>query len=234
MRLFIVRHADPDYPNDHITDHGHKEAAACAERFKKLGLDRLYTSPLGRARATCGYTAEALGMEPVVLDWTAELAGTEQEFEGHGRLCVWDTPGELIRAHDPLPGHTNYLELAPFNNRSVREHIARIDRESDKFLAGLGYVREGYRYRIERTSTERVAVFCHGGFGLTWLAHLLAIPTPLVWSGFWLSPTSVTTVLFDERSTSWAVPRCIGVADTCHLYEAGLPVLPRGIKANFE
>lgn len=78
----------------------------------------------------------------------------------------------------------------------------------------------------------KIAVFCHGGLGLTWLAHLLEIPLPLVWSGFWLPPSSVTTVLFDERSPQWAVPRVVGLGDVSHLYEAGLPVQPSGIKAN--
>jgi hypothetical protein len=77
-------------------------------------------------------------------------------------------------------------------------------------------------------------VFCHGGFGLTWLAHLLALPLPLVWSGFWLPPSSVTTMLFDERSPEWAVPRCIGLGDVSHLYAAGLQVQARGIMANFD
>jgi hypothetical protein len=44
----------------------------------------------------------------------------------------------------------------------------------------------------------------------------------------------VTTVLFDERSPEWAVPRCIGFCDVSHLYAAGLPVQPRGILANFD
>jgi hypothetical protein len=77
-------------------------------------------------------------------------------------------------------------------------------------------------------------VFCHGGFGLTWLAHLLALLLPLVWSGFWLPPSSVTTMLFDERSPEWAVPRCIGLGDVSHLYAAGLQVQARGIMANFD
>ena len=64
--------------------------------------------------------------------------------------------------------------------------------------------------------------------------HLLEIPLPLMWAGFHLPPSSVTTVLFDERSEQWAVPRCTGVGDVSHLYAAGLPVQPAGIKANVD
>ena len=44
----------------------------------------------------------------------------------------------------------------------------------------------------------------------------------------------IDAAVFDERSTEWAVPRCIGMGDVSHLYAAGLPVQARGIIANFD
>ena len=67
-----------------------------------------------------------------------------------------------------------------------------------------------------------------------WLAHLLEIPLSLVWVGFWLPPSSVPTVLFEERSSKRAAPRCIGLGDVAHLYAAGSPVRPRGSKGNVD
>jgi probable phosphoglycerate mutase len=75
MRLYIIRHADPDYANDSLTPAGHQEAAALAGRLAAQGLDRIYTSPLGRAVRTARYTADALRLEPVVEEWTSELSG---------------------------------------------------------------------------------------------------------------------------------------------------------------
>ena len=103
----------------------------------------------------------------------------------------------------------------------------------DEFLSRHGYERVAGRYRIKNRNDQKIAVFCHGGFGLTWLAHLLEIPVHLMWSGFWLPTSSVTTLIFEECSNEWAVPRCIQLGDTSHLYESGLPVLPRGIIANY-
>src|SRR5688572_26201527 len=100
MRLFIVRHADPDYPNNTITPAGHLEARALAERFKKLGLDRIYASPLGRAVHTMQYTADALNMTGSIEEWTAEL-GHCRVKGSWGEYCVWDVPGEEIRAASP-------------------------------------------------------------------------------------------------------------------------------------
>lgn len=40
MRLYIIRHADPDYPNNTITPEGHLEAQALAKRLSSHGLDQ--------------------------------------------------------------------------------------------------------------------------------------------------------------------------------------------------
>ncbi len=234
MRLFIIRHADPDYPNNTITPAGHLEAQALAKRMSRIGLDYIYSSPLGRAIHTMQYTADALGMTGQIAEWTAELGDCRVRAEPWGDMCVWDLPGEVIRTRVPHVTAENWHTHEPLTNPLLRETFERVVRDSDAFLARHGYRREGGRYRIERSNRDRIAVFCHGGFGLWWLAHLLELPLPLVWSGFFLPPSSVTTILFDERSDQWAVPRCLGVGDVSHLYAAGLPVQPSGIKANVD
>ena len=143
-------------------------------------------------------------------------------------------PGEVIREREGFAAHDRWHGRPPFADPIFRERWAILQRNSDAFIARHGYERDGGRYRVVRSNRETLAIFCHGGFGLTWLAHLLHLPVPLVWSGFWLPPSSVTTILFDERSSHWAVPRCIGLGDIGHLYEAGLAVQAAGIQANFD
>lgn len=234
MRLYIIRHADPDYAIDSITPEGHKEAAALAKRMQAERLDRIYSSPLGRAQATMKYTAEAIGIEPATLPWTAELSGWNVTDEGGVRHVIWDLDGATVRRRQPVPAVENWYEHPPYDNPDFVERYAQLKGDSDAFLSSLGYEREGGVYRIIEPNRKRVAVFCHMGFGLAWLAHLLELPLPLVWAGFWLAPSSVTTILFDERTPETAVPRCIGLGDVAHLYEAGLPARPRGIIANFD
>lgn len=72
MILYIIRHADPDYAHNTITPLGKEEALALGQRMSRVKLDRIYTSPLGRAIDTARPTMLALGMENTVLDWTAE------------------------------------------------------------------------------------------------------------------------------------------------------------------
>ena len=233
MRLYIIRHADPDYANDTITPAGHREAQALAKRLVAQGLDRIYSSPLGRAQDTARYTSEALNMPYTVEDWTQEIGGWTIDQEPQGRCAVWDVHGETIRAAQPFVSRDNWHEQRPLDQPVFRRRFEALKRSSDAFLARHGYVRESGRYRIVKRNREKIAIFCHHGFGSTWLAHLLELPLPMVWIGFVLISSSVTTILFDERSEEWAVPRCIGLSDVSHLYEAGLAVQTRGIKANF-
>jgi probable phosphoglycerate mutase len=234
MRLFIIRHADPDYPNNTITPAGHLEAQALAVRMKRLGLDRIYSSPLGRAVDTMRYTADALEMPHTIEDWTAELSDCGVTVEPWGKMSIWDVPAEHIRENGSRPTHENWHTFRHFDTPSIRVTHERVRRDSDAFLARHGYEHVEGRYRIVRGNRDKIAVFCHGGFGLFWLSHLLELPLPMVCGGFFLPPSSVTTILFDERTSDWAVPRCVGMGDVSHLYAAGLPVQPAGIKANVD
>ena len=233
MRLYIVRHADPDYINDTITPEGHLEAQALAKRFQKEGLHKIYSSPLGRAKDTAKYTADLLNLELNIEHWTKEL-DDHVSLEPWGRMFTINVPGEIIRGCEPLPDHETWYKRGPFANTNFHNTYKKLREFSDEFLSRHGYERQGGRYLCKRPNRDKIAVFCHGGFGLTWLSILLELPPSLVWAGFWMPPSSVTTILFDERSNQWAVPRCIGFGDVSHLYAEGLPVRPSGIIANFE
>lgn len=52
MKLVIVRHGDPDYSIDSLTEKGWKEVEYLSERLAKLDVKEFYVSPLGRARDT--------------------------------------------------------------------------------------------------------------------------------------------------------------------------------------
>ena len=73
MRLILIRHGDPDYEHDTLTQKGRREAALLAERTKKWKVNDVYTSPLGRARATAQPSLQNWGKEAVVLDWAQEF-----------------------------------------------------------------------------------------------------------------------------------------------------------------
>jgi broad specificity phosphatase PhoE len=234
MILYIIRHADPDYPNNTITAAGHLEAAALGERMAGVGLTHIYVSPLGRAIDTMRYTAERTGLPYSIEEWTQELGDLRFEDPFLGRAMTWDISAEVVRTPECRTGEVCWTGHQLLDIPATREAMATIAVKSDELLARHRYEREGGAYKIVRPNRDKIAVFCHGGFGLTWLAHLLEIPVAAVWCGFFLPPSSVTTILFDERSDRYATPRCIGLGDLSHLYKVGLVMQPSGIKANVE
>ena len=60
MKLLIVRHGDPDYSIDSLTEKGWREAHYLADRLTKTPADFYYCSPLGRAQDTAKETMERL------------------------------------------------------------------------------------------------------------------------------------------------------------------------------
>ena len=73
MRLLFIRHGDPDYEHDTLTEKGHREAALLAERAGALELGDCYVSPLGRAQATAAYSMKKLGRTAKTLGWLQEF-----------------------------------------------------------------------------------------------------------------------------------------------------------------
>ena len=114
--------------------------------------------------------------------------------------------------------------------------LDEIARESDAWIHRLGWQRDGHLYRYDPESgqdkTLQVALFCHGGFGLTWLGHLLGIPAEHMWASFFMHTSSISTILLDERHPDVATPRVIEFSALPHLAKAGLSASPAGMVAN--
>jgi probable phosphoglycerate mutase len=232
MRLYIIRHGDPNYTDDCLTETGRGEAAALADYLAWLGVERLYASPLGRAQETAQAAAQRLNLPIETLEWTRELRGPRLKGS---RFPAWDIGGVEVRKDGYLSDPNRWELLDEYvDAEQLREASAAVARSSDEFLAGLGYERSGSIYRVTRPNRLKIAVVCHGGFGLTWLAHLLAIPLPLIYGAFFIQTTSVTTLLFEERVQGSACPRCIEFGALPHLYQAGLRPAYSGLLANHD
>ena len=48
MRILLIRHGDPDYVNDTLTEKGRREAALLAKRAVSMNICLLCTSPSPR------------------------------------------------------------------------------------------------------------------------------------------------------------------------------------------
>ena len=68
MRLIFIRHAEPDYEHDSLTEKGWREAKLLAVRTKSWQVDDFYVSPLGRAQDTASFTLLEQGK--TAASWT--------------------------------------------------------------------------------------------------------------------------------------------------------------------
>ena len=81
MRLLFIRHGDPDYVQDTLTERGIEEAKALARIIPQLGVGDCYVSPLGRARKTAQLALEGTGIKPVEQEWLQEFM-TDYDVNG--------------------------------------------------------------------------------------------------------------------------------------------------------
>lgn len=227
MHIYLVRHADPDYERDSLTEQGFREAAALAGRFASAGVTRVVSSTARRAVVTARAYTDPRSLPLESWPWLLEPAHLQVEQDGR-RYSLWDTFGERVRG-GALPTQETWPGFPPFDAPAVTEAWLAFRAAADGFMAGLGFAREAGRYRVTGNAAGRVAVVCHNGTILLWLAHLLELPLSLVYCGFYAWPASVTTIFMEMHSASWAVPRALCVADVSHLVAAGITPRPRAM-----
>jgi len=228
MLLYIIRHGDPIYNPDTLTDKGKEQAAALAKRLAVNGLDKIYCSPNGRAKETAQPTCDLLGMDMYIEDWTSEnhawndfsaqITDTNYGWTFHVQNTEFRKPENINKSYD------DWHEADAFSKIDAKKGYDRIANASDKFIETLGYKRDGGVYKIVSPSDEKTAVFCHQGFGTTWMSHLLAVPPHIFWASFDITHSSVTIIQFKNNSNGLSAPQCLCMSDISHIYKEGLPM----------
>jgi probable phosphoglycerate mutase len=226
MLLYIIRHGEPDYATDSLTENGKKQADALAERMRACGLDEIYTSPLGRAVQTAQPTCELLGLPYKIEKWMSEDTVWKDfsviDAGGTRNWAFGCQNTKLIgQSADRGEWHTDPVFASC---KSALGGYRRVADSSDDFLARLGYEREGGIYKITAPSEKQIAAFCHHGLGTAWLSHLLSIPPNIFWSSFDISHSGVTMVEFRNNADGYTAPRCMCLSDISHIYKEKLAI----------
>ena len=232
MRILFVRHGDPDYVNDSLTEKGKREAALLAERVAKWEVTDFYVSPLGRAQDTAAPGLEKTGRTAETLDWLREFyAPIDDPIRGE-HVIPWDLYPSYWTKIPEMDEKAGFADTRLMRSGAVKEEYARVCGGLDNLLEKYGYVREGGVYRTDlRPDVNKEAVivlFCHMGVTLFLMGHLLGISPVVLTSGFFLPPTSVTMLASEEREPGISYFRCQGAGDTSHLYLGGEPVSSMG------
>jgi probable phosphoglycerate mutase len=172
MRLLFARHGESLANTQHLisnrdlphplTGKGREQAAALAETLAKRPIQRIYTSPVLRARETAGIIARRLA---VPLELTEALKEYDcGSLEGRGDEAAWAAHAQFV--HDWLDGKN--WDRAPEGGETFFDIQRRV----------AGFVHE----LAAGSTAEEGEILCisHGGTLLFGLPGLLT-NLPLAW-----------------------------------------------------
>lgn len=222
MELYYVRHGEPIYIPDQLTEKGHRQAEELAEKLKHRGIDRIFASTSNRARQTAQPLADALQKEITLLDWCNESHAAEAfGFTKDGK---WDwifRPEEflsLFASDEVYALRDRWYEHPAFAELKCKEGFFRLKKEADAFFAELGLLRddEEHCYHAKNLFNGKIALFAHEGFGHAFLPYITFIPYP-IFARFDNAHTGVTVIDFTPEKDGRVFPHIKCVSDTGHL-----------------
>ena len=217
MRILFVRHGHPNYRNDCLTEIGHLQAAAVAERLKNEPIDRICSSSCGRARETAEHIAEKHGLPVTTYDFMREIGwgsldGQTLFQNGHPWFTIDDMIAKGENLIDP-----DWAQSERFCNNEVTLHTKRVIEGFDAWLASLGYVREGNFYRVVKKNIENVVMTSHGGASCTAIGHLFSLPFPLATAIISANYTGITIITLNGEEGDLILPRFEMMNDSKHI-----------------
>lgn len=177
MRIFFIRHAEPNYALNVLTPLGRLQADAMADTMASRGIDALYSSPYGRALETAEPLAARLGLPVKTLDFMREIKWQSPAFspEENRNLSPWKRTRALAREGVNLVTY-DYSDFHGFgDNPGLQAECARVVEGFDAFLSTLGYEREGEGYRVTNRNDATIAIVSHGGSSSIAMAHLMGL-----------------------------------------------------------
>ena len=214
MRIIFVRHGEPDYAHDCLTEMGKIQAVDAAERLRNEGIEEIFSSPQGRAAETAAATADLLKRPVQTLDYMRELHwgsidGTPLPSNGH----PWDLADLMAEEGWDLT-NPGWREHPYFRNNQVTANADLVAEKTDEWLRTLGYEREGAFYRCVRPDNRQktVALFSHGGSSAAAIGHILNLPFPYACGLFHLEFTGITIIRLDRNPGSRRLP-CLELAN---------------------
>lgn len=223
MLLYIIRHGEPNYDLDILTERGRLQAESVGIRLKEAGITRVFSSPMGRARETAEPTCRLLGLDCGIEEWAHEVEGERlTSYPYNDNRSISYVPSYIFREGGDIDlPYSSQFDSKVISASGMKSALERIERGGEEFLTRLGYKNEGGIYKILEPNDERVALFCHSVMSRAWLSSLLHIPIHMMWSDFVYTFTGVTVLKFENYESGFTSPRVMCYSDISHLYAHG-------------
>ena len=109
MKIIFIRHGEPNYEIDSLTEKGWREAELLSKRTAKWNVTDFYCSPLGRAKDTASFTLKNAGREAEILPWLREFDAPVLDPETGKRRIPWDFLPDVLDANRDLYDHDLWM-----------------------------------------------------------------------------------------------------------------------------
>lgn len=217
MEIYIVRHCDPDYEHDSLTDKGRIEAELLSKRLCKIPFKKAYVSPLGRAQLTAKYTLDKNGMQGETKEWLREFEGTVWESPIRKKQC-WDRLPSYWTQYDEYYSYDQWLDVKLMKKGDVKKHYKKVCEGIDEIIASHGYVHDGRLFKAVKPNNDKIVLFCHFGVEAVILSHIFNVSPMILWHNFRALPSTVTRLVTEEREEGTAIFTALYFGDISHLY----------------
>lgn len=223
MKLLFIRHGDPDYVNDSLTEVGKIEAELLSDRIASINPDEIYVSPRGRAIATAEPTLKKLNREAVTLPWIREFEARIIRPDGpkDKRMIDWDWLPREWTSYEDFYDYDRWWSHPVMMEAGSGDEYKWVISEFEKFLNEHGYEKEKGYFKVNRANNDTIAFFCHYGLSIVLMSYLMHVSPMILWHSFAAAPSSVTTIATEEREKGYASFRISAYGDISHLYAAG-------------
>lgn len=230
MRIIFIRHGDPDYVNDTLTEKGIREAQLLAQRVATWdNITDYYVSPLGRARLTAQYSLEKIGREAITYEWLREFQVRVLNPDTKRVSIPWDLYPEYWRNNEILYDKDKWQNFDLYEDSELKTEYERVKKGLSELLKKYGITKEGNLYKIDHENDDTtIVLFCHLGVSFVCLGELLGISPALLWHTFFVPTTSVTVVGAEEVKPGILNFRVQMMGDARHLPENGEPISKAG------
>ena len=213
MKITIIRHAEPDYENNTITQKGFKEAELLGQFLKDEKIDYIYSSPLNRAK----YTADA------IVKYNETKTYKVLDFLSEFSPFMWDRSISCLSSDDRLYDKERWLEVDAMNNPEILNRYKYVQKEFSALLEKHGYKKNGIYYDVLKANHYNLVFTCHFGLESYLLSELLNITVNALLNHTCAAPSSITTVYSEEREKGKAIFRMQSFGCFPHLIKNNEP-----------
>ena len=181
MDLYYIRHGQPNYENDSITELGHFQAEETAKFLVTVNFDKIFASSQGRAMQTAEHLTNKNHMKIIKCDWAMEKGAWEHitDIDENGN-CRWIF--DIKKYADALNQHIDDLNWYddPIFQKKVKDFFLLSRKEIDNWLLSMNIKHENGKYEILGKTPDAIALFAHEGFGTVFFSLMMDMNYPKV------------------------------------------------------